>query len=573
MSHATMDREPQTAAAVDPRRHDLDALRAFAMLLGIALHASLSFIPFPWPAQDTRQNPAFGLLMAVVHGFRMPLFFLISGFFTMMLYRKRGLRSLLRQRTRRIALPCLLGLVTIVPLMHVVSDWATRRTGSAAVVDTSTLTGAIRAGDSAAIRRHLDAGADVNQEDPALGIPPLTWAVLKGDADAVSWLIERGADVNRGNLGDGNTPLHSAAFLGHDQIARILVERGADPQRRGTSGGLPIESTDAGHGVTSLLTGILGLPEPDVALLDEGRARVRRFLEEHGGAVTRSAGSRPLGQVVLDGYRGLLDSDRLEIETPWGRFHLVNTSVFEHLWFLWFLCWMVGFFSLAVWVGSRRAGDAGDGSGSRGFPPRRLLWILPLTLIPQWFMGWPTPGFGPDTSAGLIPMPHLLAYYLVFFAFGALYYDAHDDTGALGRRWLPLVLVGLLVAFPAGLASLGSREATAVAQVVYVWSMSLGMMGMFRRLLARERRWVRYLSDASYWLYLTHLPLIIAAQAFVSEWPLPLAVKFALIVGVVTGFLLVIYQAMVRYTWLGTLLNGPRTRARAVLAEPSRVAG
>lgn len=26
------------------RRHDLDALRAFAMLLGVALHAALSFI-------------------------------------------------------------------------------------------------------------------------------------------------------------------------------------------------------------------------------------------------------------------------------------------------------------------------------------------------------------------------------------------------------------------------------------------------------------------------------------------------------------------------------------------------
>ena len=31
------------------RRYDLDALRATAMLLGIVLHAGLSFTPFPWP--------------------------------------------------------------------------------------------------------------------------------------------------------------------------------------------------------------------------------------------------------------------------------------------------------------------------------------------------------------------------------------------------------------------------------------------------------------------------------------------------------------------------------------------
>ena len=37
--------------SVDTRRHDLDALRAFAMLLGIALHAAPSFMDFPWVVQ------------------------------------------------------------------------------------------------------------------------------------------------------------------------------------------------------------------------------------------------------------------------------------------------------------------------------------------------------------------------------------------------------------------------------------------------------------------------------------------------------------------------------------------
>ena len=37
-------------------------------------------------------------------------------------------------------------------------------------------------------------------------------------------------------------------------------------------------------------------------------------------------------------------------------------------------------------------------------------------------------------------------------------------------------------------------------------------------------------------------------------------VKFALICVVITGFLLLCYQGFVRYTPLGTLLNGKRTR-------------
>jgi peptidoglycan/LPS O-acetylase OafA/YrhL len=105
-----------------------------------------------------------------------------------------------------------------------------------------------------------------------------------------------------------------------------------------------------------------------------------------------------------------------------------------------------------------------------------------------------------------------------------------------------------------------NRPITSIAQVLYAWTMSFGIMGLFRRLLKRENQTVRYLSDASYWLYLTHLPLILAAQMMVRDWPLPAIAKFVLICSTVTGVLLVAYHTMVRFTWIGTMLNGPRTR-------------
>ncbi len=55
------------------RRSDLDALRAVAMLLGIVLHASMSFIPSFWVVADRQQNSGFGIVFSAIHGFRMPL--------------------------------------------------------------------------------------------------------------------------------------------------------------------------------------------------------------------------------------------------------------------------------------------------------------------------------------------------------------------------------------------------------------------------------------------------------------------------------------------------------------------
>ena len=91
----------------DRRWHDLDALRAFAMLLGIGLHAALSFYPTVWPVQDITADAdgLFDEFVLFVHGFRMPLFFLLSGFFAALLWKRRGLPALLGHRLRRVVCP------------------------------------------------------------------------------------------------------------------------------------------------------------------------------------------------------------------------------------------------------------------------------------------------------------------------------------------------------------------------------------------------------------------------------------------------------------------------------------
>ena len=195
-------------------------------------------------------------------------------------------------------------------------------------------------------------------------------------------------------------------------------------------------------------------------------------------------------------------------------------------------------------------------------------------MIPQSLMGLVVPSFGPDTSLGLLPMPHILLYYALFFFFGALYFDCDDPDGRVGKWWWLALPVGLFIVFPFGLEfSTGAfgfrqeifdpamaRTAAVALQVIYAWMMTFGFIGLFRKLCTRENKTIRYVSDSSYWLYVAHVPLIIGAQLAVRDWPLASGVKYFLVLLAVTGLLLLIYQFLVRYTWLGRLLNGPRVR-------------
>ncbi|MDQ8180720.1 acyltransferase family protein [Pelagicoccus sp. SDUM812005] len=105
------------------RLYHLDAVRAFALLLGIVFHASLSFTPMyiGWAVMDISTSSLVSVFMLVSHSFRMELFFLIAGFFSHMTFHQRGFRAFAKSRLTRIALPFVIGWFILRPLL--VSGW------------------------------------------------------------------------------------------------------------------------------------------------------------------------------------------------------------------------------------------------------------------------------------------------------------------------------------------------------------------------------------------------------------------------------------------------------------------
>ena len=99
------------------RHHGLDALRAFAMLMGIVLHASMFYVPgigeeLGYELTGIIMIPTselLGLVFFFIHTWRMPVFFLLAGFFARLMVQRRGTTGLLKNRLIRILVPLAAG--------------------------------------------------------------------------------------------------------------------------------------------------------------------------------------------------------------------------------------------------------------------------------------------------------------------------------------------------------------------------------------------------------------------------------------------------------------------------------
>lgn len=200
--------------------------------------------------------------------------------------------------------------------------------------------------------------------------------------------------------------------------------------------------------------------------------------------------------------------------------------------------------------------------------------VAGLLLLHTGWMGWvgvPTP------DIGLVPNLAAFGTYFIAFSIGWVLQRRADALEPLKALW-PIFLgmaagLTLLLLAPIGgkqaLASVAAgtgRTISAIAFATLAWAYTFGFIGLALRFFRNENRVTRYLADASYWLYLIHLPIVIAMQVWVMKWSWPAEVKLVFILAVSVTAMLASYQVLVRYTPIGWLLNGKRRRI--VMSKP-----
>lgn len=222
----------------------------------------------------------------------------------------------------------------------------------------------------------------------------------------------------------------------------------------------------------------------------------------------------------------------------------------RHLWFIAYLL-MISLIAIGVWLAIQRASGLGAAI-NRGF--RNLIrswWAVPaLASISAAILitktGWVAGG---TASNSLVPAPTLFAYYSLFFFFGWLLSGQTDLLEDLKRgAWLRLG-AGVLIAVPAFLLFYDNGDFTGnvgtpgiLAEIdelrlyglftvgMVCWLTLFGIWGVLARYVRKESRVLRYLSDASFWIYLVHIPFLVALQSSLSTTELAIPVRWGLAV-------------------------------------------
>jgi peptidoglycan/LPS O-acetylase OafA/YrhL len=247
-----------------------------------------------------------------------------------------------------------------------------------------------------------------------------------------------------------------------------------------------------------------------------------------------------------------------------------------HLWFLYYLLvlYAIVLAVRAVVVALDRRGSlkrAADAAVRRlvNTGTAAVAIALPVALalfFRQEWIAW----FGiPTPDHSVIPELASLIGYGAAVSFGWLIHRQADLLTVWARQW-PVHLAGALfgtlaclslagttpafVPFAAGGAKLG----LALAYSISIWCWSLAILGIATRFLSHVNPTIRYVADASYWIYLMHLPVVVALQVMVGKLPWHWSIKFPLILVVGLTVLFASYRYLVRSTFIGGLLNGRR---------------
>ncbi len=297
------------------------------------------------------------------------------------------------------------------------------------------------------------------------------------------------------------------------------------------------------------------------------------------------------GKITLHKLRSL-KIDRPLGDNLWGVSHL---WFLEYLWVFCVVAWMVC--RVAEWSGKWQSGEGAKGQGGEG----QTGWVVGVASVALMLVSGGALWWEPQIVIGFRhswwPLPANLLFYGPWFALGWLAHAVRparsavvarpvredDSSGtafpnspaarpgpnppfALFCEWRIVAALGLFAALLPLIHRHVAAESTGAERLALVslfllhaWLMVTGLFGVSLRWFNRRPpQAVKYVAEASFWIYLFHHPVVGLAQVSLAPLAVPVVAKFSVTLLIGLTLPLLTYHALVRRTWIGVVLNGRR---------------
>jgi len=225
-----------------------------------------------------------------------------------------------------------------------------------------------------------------------------------------------------------------------------------------------------------------------------------------------------------------------------------------HLWFLEYL-----FLASFLYVAVRRFWNFSLPESLVFSVLRPVFFALPGALIL-----WLWPGAMLYFHNTFIPLPSRLVYCSIFFFAGAVVYRFKDRIHDFMRfDFLYLALsvptfvwmVGYFWPYLTNDVASQNSALLSLSTSLYVWFSIFGWLGFFQRFFNKPSPAAHYLSDASYWTYLFHFPVVALFQIALYKVNFPAEGKFLIVLTSSIAVCLLFYEWLARQSSFGVYLG------------------
>ncbi|WP_374191832.1 hypothetical protein [Spirosoma foliorum] len=174
------------------------------------------------------------------------------------------------------------------------------------------------------------------------------------------------------------------------------------------------------------------------------------------------------------------------------------------------------------------------------------------------------------TSVGWVVIPSVFTTYLFFFGLGWLIFTT-NSLPKLTRYSISQLVAATLLFLAQGIIQWPLTDDTLTLKIalsaLYTPLFVFGLLALFLTYFNRYSPRLSYLMDASYWVYIIHLPLIYLIVGLLFDYPISAFLKFAITFSATSILCLVSYYYLIRGTFIGLFLNGKVHKNKAINPE------